>query len=583
MNKLYILIITIALYMITGCSKEVQLTKVSGIRDYQLGVVDSLYAVQLKAIDETYNGLTEEAISDIVKTYMDTVDLSRYTTDPLLQQELVQEIKTFYEINNHQLAWNSGKKPSNDAKFLLNTLTVAFEEGLNPDDYHVYELLDLQAETYDKNSYVNIYELIELDLLISGALLSYAWHLENGRIDPGEEDWRWAIEIPKEPVAERLSLALQNNKLKQELESFVPQHDQYQSLKEGLEELRAIAHKGGWPLLPSDLRLREGDTSEYVPLLRERLITSNDLRNLWKKKLNNPVFDSQLREALAGFQQRHGLEDDGILGKETLGMLNVPVEEKINIIEINLERLRWLPNNMAKDYLLVNLPEYKLKVFEKNKEVWDMRIIVGKSYKHATPIFHDELEYMVFSPTWGVPQKIVRNEMMPLIKRDPGYLQRNGYQLFVNGKSGPVDPNTIDWESGDVNVRVIQNPGPTNALGLVKFIMPNRFNIYLHDTPSDYLFDRTKRDFSHGCIRLEKPKELAEYLLRDDKEWDSSRIGEHMLKGYASTVWLKEPVPVYIVYQTAFMDNNGMINFRRDIYDHDKNQTKMLAARNGKE
>ena len=581
MKKIYILSIPIILYLFTGCSKEVQLTKVSGIREYQLGKVDSLYAVQLKAIDENYNGLTKEAIAEILSTYMDTVELAKYIPDPLLHQQLVREIKTFYKTKNYQLSWNSGKKPSGDSRFILNKLTLAFEEGLDPDDYHVYDLLELQSKIYNNKSYINIFELIELDLLLSGAFLTYAWHIENGRIDPGEKDWRWAFDLPTEPVAARLSQALQNNNLKQELEALLPHHDQYEALKKGLEELRAIAHKGGWPLLPSNLRLRHGDSSEYVPLLRERLIASNDLRNLWKNKLNNPEFDEQLQEALAQFQRRHGLEEDGILGKETLSMLNTPVEEMINIIEINLERLRWLPNNMknAKNYLLVNLPEYKLKVYENNKQVWDMRIIVGKSYKHATPILHDELEYLVFSPTWGVPKKIIRNEIMPMVKRDPGFLQRNGYQLYVKGRSGPVDPNTINWDDGDDNLSVIQSPGPGNALGLVKFIMPNKYNIYLHDTPNDYLFNRTKRDFSHGCIRLEKPRELAEYLLRDNKEWDNNRIGEYMFKGHSSTVWLDEPVPVYIMYQTAFMDNDGMINFREDIYDHDKNQTKMLAAR----
>lgn len=577
MKNIYIWILILNIFVMAGCTKKVQLTKLEGIKEYQLGIRDSLYVLKLKERDDNYLGLKEETVAAILKNYIDTVSLEKYIADPLISQELEREMRIFYSENSYQLPWSKGSKPSADAQFLLNKLNMAHEEGLNPEDYRAYELLNKLGKTYNHKRHINIFELIDLDLHLTGALLSYGWHLENGRIDPGLNDWRWAFEIPKEPVAARLSAALQHKKLKQELELLVPQHEQYSELKKGLLEMQDIANKGGWPMLPADLKVEEGDTSELVPLVRERLVASNDHRNLlWKKNLQDPVFDSKLKEAVADFQRRHGLVDDGIVGKATIEKLNIPVEEKIEIIKLNLERLRWLPNNMAKDYILVNLPEYKLKVFENNKEVWDMRVIVGQSYKHATPIFHDELEYLVLSPTWGVPRSITYNEILPKVKRDPGYISRNGYQLYVDG--GPVDPGTVDWNSKDLNIRVVQKSGPSNALGLVKFIMPNKFNIYLHDTPSDYLFNRAERDFSHGCIRLEEPKKLAEYLLQDDKEWDSERIEEHMHKDYATTVWLKEPKPVYIVYQTAFMDN-GVLNFRKDIYDHDKNQTKLLAFR----
>lgn len=578
MKNIYIYIILISGIIFTACSRKIQIGPVAGIKEYALVPKDSLYTLKIENNEANYLGFDEKEIKYILKKYIDTVDISRYIYDDAIADQLRQEVEIFYIENNHQLAWSKGKKPSNDAKFLLTSLTLASEEGLNPNNYNAFKLLDMQSKIYGDRKYINIFELIDYDLQLTGALLAYAWHLENGRIDPGEADWRWAFQLPKDPVAAKLSHAVQNKDLKKALDEIIPHNEQYESLKKALAELRVIQHKGGWPVLPADLTLQEGDTSELVPLLRERLIVSNDHRKVWQKNLNSPLFDDKLKEALAYFQRRHGLVDDGILGKATLEMLNMPVEEKISIVEINLERLRWMPKEMAKDYILINLPEYKLKVFEKNKEVWDMRVIVGKAYKHATPIFHDELEYLVFSPTWGVPHKIVRDELMPIIKRDPGFLTRNNYQLYVAGNSGPVDPHSVDWTS-DVNVRVIQNPGPGNALGLVKFIMPNRFNIYLHDTPADHLFKQNKRDFSHGCIRLEKPKKLAEYLLRKDNDWDSYRIEEYMYKGNSSTIWLDEPVPVYIMYQTAFTDNKGVINFRKDIYQHDQNQTVRIASR----
>lgn len=576
MKNIYTIIIILAGLFISACSEKLKVGPVTGIKEYQLGIRDSLYAVKLENYGENYFGFTEKELSDIFKNYIDTVDLSHYVLDPAIENELVQELQIFYSENNHLLAWSKGKKPSKDANYLLTKLNIASEEGLDPEYYNASKLLEKQGEIYDDKSHINIFELMDLDLQLTGALLTYAWHLENGRFDPGIKDWRWAFEIPKDPVAARLSTAVQNKKLKQELDEIVPDHQQYESLKEALSNLRALQHKGGWPILPADLSLEKGDTSEFVTLLRQRLIASEDHKNVWKKNLNDPIFDEQLEEAVAEYQKRNGLVADGILGKATIRSLNIPVEEKINIVELNLERLRWLPKEMPKDYLLINLPEYKLKIFEKNKEIWDMRIIVGKAYKHATPIFHDELEYLVFSPTWGVPQKIIRDEMMPKIKRDPGFLARNNYQLYVQGNSGPVDPYSVDWNS-DVNVRVVQTPGPGNALGLVKFIMPNRFNIYLHDTPADHLFKQHERDFSHGCIRLEKPKKLAEYLLRDNKEWDSYRIEEYMYKGHSSTVWFDEPVPVYMTYQTAFVDSEGNLNFRKDIYEHDKSQQSLLA------
>lgn len=287
------------------------------------------------------------------------------------------------------------------------------------------------------------------------------------------------------------------------------------------------------------------------------------------------LYDSKLISAVKQFQHRHGLEVDGRIGGNTIEAMNVSVNDRIESIILNLERLRWLPSDLGKDYLMVNLPEYKLNIYKNRKLDLDMRVIVGKKTT-STPIFKDTLKYLVFSPTWTVPMSIKSVEMLSRLQKNSAYYSNRDFK-FYNGwnLNDEVDPRNIDWSKyGENNFpfTAVQQPGPSNALGLVKFIMPNDLSIYLHDTPTDYLFERNERAFSHGCIRVEKPDVLAKYLLKPHRGWDMNAIHKAMRSDKPIRVDFKEDLPVYLVYLTAFVDELGLINFREDIYNYDQQQ-----------
>ncbi|TRX60516.1 L,D-transpeptidase family protein [Fulvivirga sp. M361] len=275
------------------------------------------------------------------------------------------------------------------------------------------------------------------------------------------------------------------------------------------------------------------------------------------------------------FQQRHGLEVDGRIGRSTLNALNISVSDKIKMIELNLERLRWLPKNYGREYLLVNIPEYKLRAYQKSKLSLVMGVIVGKEYT-STPVFCDTLRYLVFSPTWTVPHSIKSEEMLPRLQRDSSYYSGKNYKFYKGWHTDQeIEPSLVDWSQYSIDhfpFNVVQQPGPGNALGLVKFIMPNNHSIYLHDTPTDHLFERTERALSHGCIRLEEPALLAQYLLRDQKSWDINKILAAMHKDEPERVYFKKNYHVQLTYLTSFVDEFGLINFRDDIYGHDRAQ-----------
>jgi murein L,D-transpeptidase YcbB/YkuD len=283
------------------------------------------------------------------------------------------------------------------------------------------------------------------------------------------------------------------------------------------------------------------------------------------------IYDDELVAGVKLFQSRQGLKPTGYVGQETLSQLNIPVDERISTIILNMERWRWIPKSLEPDYLLVNIPEYRLHVFEKGQEKMTMKVIVGKTL-NSTPIFSDKLEYVVLSPYWNVPMSILKSELVPKLIKNPNYLDKLEMEV-VTSKGQQIDPSTINWGSiNESNFKYIvrRRPGPKNDLGDVKFIFPNSKNIYLHDTPNDALFSQTERGFSHGCVRVEKPIDLAVYLLRNVKGYDQSKILKIISERKEKYVTLKQKLPVYLVYFTAWADANGIVNFRDDLYGHDK-------------
>jgi murein L,D-transpeptidase YcbB/YkuD len=306
----------------------------------------------------------------------------------------------------------------------------------------------------------------------------------------------------------------------------------------------------------SSKALRPGDSSEIVLQIKQRLIELSDL------KINNAtqLYDEDLRIAVISFQRRHGLKDDGIIGKSTIVEMNVSYKERIKQLMVNMERSRWVPVSLDRDYLVVNIPEFKLHVNSGDQLLWSCNIVVGKPI-HKTAIFSGDLKYVVFSPYWNVPRSIVVNELLKDMRKDPNYLAKHNMEI-------------TGYRDGIPEIR--QKPGPLNSLGQVKFLFPNNYNMYLHDTPAKSLFNEPIRAFSHGCMRVQEPFKLTQFLLRNDSSWDDEKIKLAMNTGKERTVTLSQKVPVFIVYFTAFVDRDGKINFRNDIYERDDRLAEMI-------
>jgi murein L,D-transpeptidase YcbB/YkuD len=336
-----------------------------------------------------------------------------------------------------------------------------------------------------------------------------------------------------------------------------PVNRQYGLLRKFLENYSELEAKGNWFVIKNSSKaLRPGDSSEIVLQIKQRLIELSDL------KINNAtqLYDEDLRIAVISFQRRHGLKDDGIIGKTTIVEMNVSYKERIKQLMVNMERSRWVPVSLDRDYLVVNIPEFKLHVNSGDQLLWSCNIVVGKPI-HKTAIFSGDLKYVVFSPYWNVPRSIVVNELLKDMRKDPNYLAKHNMEI-------------TGYRDGIPEIR--QKPGPLNSLGQVKFLFPNNYNMYLHDTPAKSLFNEPIRAFSHGCMRVQEPFKLAQFLLRNDSSWDDEKIKLVMNTGKERTVTLSQKVPVFIVYFTAFVDRDGKINFRNDIYERDDRLAEMI-------
>jgi murein L,D-transpeptidase YcbB/YkuD len=375
--------------------------------------------------------------------------------------------------------------------------------------------------------------------------------------------------------------ALNTHRVRAVLMGFLPSHPGYEKLRRALYNYRSLAAAGGWEAVPEGPALKPGDAGERVIHLSRRLSADSALNLLTDAP--GAVYDSDVEAAVREFQRRHGLEPDGVAGKATLSALNVPASQRVRQIEANLERWRWLPEDLGERYILVNVADYTLEVVELGRLVLDMKVIVGKPYRH-TPVFSDVMTTIVINPTWYVPRRIAIVDKLPLIRKDPNYLKKMG--MHVTSGDGAhakeVDPRTVDWTKigpKHFPFRLSQAPGPQNALGRVKFLFPNRFNVYLHDTPSRELFGKTERNFSSGCIRIEKPVDMADYLLTNQPGWNPQRVRDTIDSMRETSIHLDRPIPVHLLYWTVFVDGVGDLQFRPDIYSRDEKLIRALSAR----
>jgi L,D-transpeptidase YcbB len=526
----------------------------------------------------------QRLLQSIICQELDTTKVTSYFLTDNVRRYAYQSLIDFYKNRNCEPAWHSINGPLPQADSLLAILQSAPQEGLTY-DYHLEELTQAKQELTENLAgtawpdSVQLAKIARLDFLMTGSYLTYASHLLSGKADPDQFDITWRAEPRKRNLAPILQAAIAGDQLKSSLKSILPQIPQYELLKESLQHYQAIAAQGGWHRIPHNYTLKPGDKGERVALLRQRLRLTDDLPAP-AESAGEELYDQNLEEAVKHFQHRNGLKADGIAGKITLSHLNIPVEKRIEQLRINLERLRWLPDSSDLHYVRVNIPAYKASVIENGQKVLDMKVVVGKEYA-STPVFRDEIQYLEFSPTWTVPLSIARAEILPRIKQDSTYLQRKNYLVYESWTSDStlLDPLQVDWDSiepENFTYRLVKQPGPGNPLGQVKFMFPNDLAIYLHDTPAGHLFDKKTRAYSHGCVRVEKPVEFALHLLSDVPEVNQENIRDFMHQQEPIVVRLPQPVPIQLMYQTAFVDDRGILNFRKDVYGHDSLQIQAI-------
>jgi murein L,D-transpeptidase YcbB/YkuD len=492
-------------------------------------------------------------------------------------------LPAFYEGRAYQMAWSNNAGPLPRAQELVGAIMVADANGLRPGDYHLSRIQALARHLpgeLEAGGAVAPHMLVDLDLLLTDAYLVYASHLLNGHINPETTDPEWHIERSEADLDEILTAALRKNRVADSLEGLLPEYHCAAGLRRALAVYRGIASRGGWPEVPAGPTLKKGSRGSRVSALRRRLETTGELAP--QPAADIEIFDDALEAAVRLFQERHGLDVDGLAGRKTIAAANVTVQERIQQIKVNMERWRWLPRDLGERHILVNIASFALQAFEAGKSVLDMRVVVGRDYRQ-TPVFSDLMTYLVINPYWNIPPTLAIEDKLRLIIEDPAYLAENNIRIVKGWDDDAieVDPADVDWAEmvpEDFPYRLRQDPGPTNPLGRIKFMFPNEFNVYLHDTPSRELFHSSTRAFSSGCIRVEDPVGLAEYLLRGDPEWTRPAIVLAIGAEERTAVHIPEPIRVHLLYCTAWLGADGVPNFRGDIYDRDRPVAEALSS-----
>ena len=477
----------------------------------------------------------------------------------------------FYERRAHVPVWTMAT-----IEQLQLAIEKSREEGLTPEDYHrsgVSEFADSLRQGISDDE-----RRAEYDILATDALIRLAYNLFFGKADPRELDpvWNSLRQLQGVDPVGLMQNALSSGRLDAALENLSPPQLYYRNLKAALSAYRGIEAKGGWPKVPSGPTLKPGMRHARVEALRQLLAATGDLTETGS---DPTVFDNALEAAVKKFQKRHRIAADGAVGPTTLAALQTPVEDRIDQIRVNLERARWMLHDVPQTFVIVDIAGFEVGYFRDGKPVWRARVQVGKPYR-STPIFRSDITYLVLNPTWTVPPGIEAKDVLPAVKRDRSYLTAKNLRI-IDQQGRTIDPARIDWirysgKSFPYTFR--QDPGPDNALGQIKFMFPNAHFVYLHDTPSKNLYERDTRAFSSGCIRVERPLELAEMLLNDPAKWNLSKIRTAIETGNTQTVTLPAPVPVLLYYWTAQGQADGSVHFKDDIYRRDPAVLKVLDS-----
>lgn len=499
--------------------------------------------------------------------------------EPLYQ---ARTLATLYTARGDAPAWVAESGPRPDLQQLLAAIRQCRAEGLWPADYHYYALSSLldRLATPDSNAAERERQLAALELLASDAFLALANDALNGRVDPAGLNPPAGFNSHRRDLTPELKQVMAGADPQVIIQSLLPQTREYQALRTALADYRARAAAKAQQTVPGGGALRPGDHGARVVALINRLQTEGDLG---PGAARDETFNPAIEAAVKQFQARHGLVSDGIVGRDTLAALNEPLSEQINRIRVNLERLRWLPRDLPPERIMVNIADFSATLYAQDRALLKTAAIVGQA-ERQTPQFSDRIQYLVVNPGWDVPADIAGDEILPLVQHNPDYLTEHGYQVLEGSGATEheVDPRHIDWKqltAATLPYRFRQKPGRDNPLGQVKFIFPNHYDVYLHDTPSRGLFSACRRTFSHGCIRVAEAMPLAIDLLRlDDQSQPEARLAAAVKSGKTQRIDLHHPVSIYILYLTAWVNAAGVLESRPDVYHLDPQVLGALDA-----
>lgn len=538
-----------------------------------------------------------------------------------------KNLDDYYFTNDFKPYWVEEKGVKNIAFSLLDK--IKNDPVLKPHANKLFRLDEVIStlNTLDKSNDKYFFNLAKIDFMLTELFDRYVTYLTKGSIKWSAFEEKLA-ELEKETEIkaswdkyssnENPKLLLKKVIERDDLSGVLKEIDfNYPQVKElilAIDELEKVSSKGGYTKIPEFKSLKVGDISEYLPILRKRLFESQDLNTQCQNTINtqglitnsintngndvdetNPeieklstncenIFDEDLKNAVISFQKKHGLFADGVVGLKTQKFLNISADKKISIIRLNLERMRWLPRDLGEKYLLINVPEYRLRLYENNNIVLNMAVIVGDT-KFPTPIFSDKMSYIVLNPSWNIPDSIAKNEIIPKLLKDPNYLAEKGIDIYAGWNGSPekvdskdvIDSAILEDEEYLRNFRFSQTSNEDNPLGRMKFMFPNKHSVYIHDTPAKSLFANSRRAYSHGCIRLSKPEELLSIIANEDKNLNIEKVNEILSSKISEkSIGLDKKIPIHIIYLTSWVDENGVLQFREDIYNFDKIQKELL-------
>lgn len=556
----FVLLFTLTLYFIQSCKSKKTAIDLS----YETIDTNLLDSSSVFALIDTANYIRE---------IIDSIKIGK--ANSLAGERILEEkaLPEFYILNDYELLW-TGEIEKDKA---ILELISAWKEGLNPKDYHLATILEIND--YLKENPGDRRNKAIFDILLSDGILEYSQNINQGKLDPESMYPTWNFfsrNLPMDKLNDILASVKQDS-LEKYIAGLSPKSSNYKVLKDNLLIYNDYVRLGGWETLPEVNSIHPFDTSDFIPLLRDRLHAEG-----YEVKMDSSrIYDQDLVTQVMLFQLNSGLKPDGVIGKLSLAALNESAESKLNKIKVNMERSRWVLDGELNAFIVVNIAAYQLYYTDSGEVTYTTKVMVGTD-KKQTPVFRDNLEYIVFNPTWTLPTSISSTETLPQLKRDSLYLEKHN-MVIINSKGEIQSDSGIVWKdySADYFPFILrQEPGPGNALGRVKFLFPNKYAIYLHDTPSRYLFAKEERAFSHGCIRVQNPLDFAEFLLsKQDTAWTKDSIDTVIDSAQTMSVRLQKSIPIYLMYWTAGENKNGEIFFVPDVYGRDERILDALGER----